>query len=170
MRGQAFDFDNETALPSPKSSLVNGADRVKIGVMSERRIFRDDRILSARGTPLPRGAFPVFLLVVAGSGRAEDRTGVTFAGEVRPLLVGRCLDCHSGEKPAGGLDLSTREGLFQGSESGPVVETGDPDASTLVEMVVEGLMPPERADRLGAGEVDILKGWVRGGPPGRAGR
>ena len=132
-----------------------------MGVMSEHPNGRDGRILPARGTPLPRGVF--LLLLLAGSGRAEDRTGVTFEGEVRPLLVGRCLDCHSGEKPAGGLDLSTREGLFQGSESGPVVEPGDPDASTLVEMVVEGLMPPKKADRLGAGEVAILKGWVKEG-------
>jgi len=94
-----------------------------MGDMSEHQNGRDHRILPARGTRLPRGVLLFCLL--AGVGRAEDRTGVTFEGEVRPLLVGRCLDCHSGEKPAGGLDQTTREGLIKGSESGPVVEPGD---------------------------------------------
>ena len=30
------------------------------------------------------------------------------------IIVENCLDCHSGAKPKGGLDLSTRENLLKG--------------------------------------------------------
>ena len=101
-------------------------------------------------------------LLIAMTG-VEARAGVSFEREVGPLLVARCLDCHSGEKPSGGLDLSTREGLARGAKSGEVVEPGDPEASVLVEAVVEGRMPPKKADRLASKEIDLLERWVREG-------
>ena len=79
----------------------------------------------------------------------------------------RCLDCHSGEKPSGGLDLSTREGLARGAKSGEVVEPGDPDASVLVEAVVEGRMPPKKVDRLASAEVERLSAGFAKGRGGR---
>ncbi|MGE3820307.1 MAG: DUF1549 domain-containing protein, partial [Isosphaeraceae bacterium] len=91
------------------------------------------------------------------------RAGVPFDREIGPLLIARCLDCHSGEKPSGGLDLTTREGLAKGSETGEVVVPGDPEGSLLVEVVAEGLMPPKKADRLRPDEVAALDRWVREG-------
>lgn len=91
------------------------------------------------------------------------RADVSFEREVAPLLVARCLDCHSGEKPSGGLDLTTSTGLARGSKSGEVIERGDPASSLLVEAVAEGRMPPKKADRLARSEVALLERWVREG-------
>lgn len=119
---------------------------------------------SPTGTPgSVLGRVVVIVSIVAGVCRAEDHGTVSFERAVRPLLVSRCLDCHSGETPAGGLNLTTREGLLKGSESGEVVEPGDAGSSVLVEMVENGLMPPKKADRLTAEEKTILKRWIENG-------
>lgn len=104
----------------------------------------------------------ILAMVVLSAGR-DAGAGVSFDREVKPLLVARCLDCHSGEKPSGGLDLTTPEGLARGSESGEVVVPGDPEASLLLEVVDQGIMPPKKADRLAPGEVRLLESWVKEG-------
>ena len=50
---------------------------------------------------------------------------------IRPLLAANCYACH-GESAMGGLRLDTREGFFKGSDAGPIVEPGKPEASTLL--------------------------------------
>ena len=107
--------------------------------------------------------FALALALLAGMSGLEARAGVSFEREVGPLLIARCLDCHSGEKPSGGLDLGSREGLARGAKSGAVVEPGDPSASVLVEAVAEGRMPPKKAERLASPDVDLLERWVREG-------
>ncbi len=108
---------------------------------------------------------PAIVLVVVAAivDRTKAADAVSFERDVRPLLVARCLDCHSGETPAGGLDLTTREGVLKGSENGEVVEPGDPGSSVLVDMVENGLMPPKKADRLTTREQVILKDWIKAG-------
>ena len=62
------------------------------------------------------------LLLLPTSGRGADAPSPEhlrfFESEVRPLLVRRCLECHSAEKTKGGLRLDSRAGMLQGGESG----------------------------------------------------
>src|SRR5262245_37234516 len=58
-----------------------------------------------------------------------------FRDEIQPLLATNCLACHNAKTRQGGLDLSSREGLLKGSEHGPVVVPGNPDASQLYKLV-----------------------------------
>ena len=46
-----------------------------------------------------------------------------FENKIRPLLVNNCYKCHSShaEKVKGDLLLDSREGVFRGGESGPVI-------------------------------------------------
>ena len=57
---------------------------------------------------------------------AADRGGSPndFDATVAPILVRRCLDCHSGADPKGKLDLSRRASAFAGGESGPAIVAG----------------------------------------------
>src|SRR6266566_1856092 len=70
-----------------------------------------------------------------------DRATITerdFDRTVAPLLIRRCLDCHSGPKPKGGLDLSRRRSAWGGGESGDAIVPGKPGESLVWEYVDGG--------------------------------
>src|SRR4051812_43043187 len=64
-----------------------------------------------------------------------------FEKKIQPIFVNNCFKCHSeagtrdGGKIKGGLRLDTREGLFKGGDSGPVISPGKPEASLLIKAV-----------------------------------
>jgi len=74
-----------------------------------------------------------FVSCLRGGAPARDDTGtaVPFDKEVAPLLVARCLDCHGGSKPRGGLDLSRQKAARGGGDSGPAIVPGNAAASLL---------------------------------------
>jgi len=76
----------------------------------------------------------VFLLANLHAAETETNDPAsTFERDIANLFVTRCLTCHSANKPAGGLDLTTREALLAGGESGAALEPGNPDGSYLIE-------------------------------------
>ncbi|HVU88880.1 MAG TPA: DUF1553 domain-containing protein [Pirellulales bacterium] len=88
----------------------------------------------------------------------------TFAKEIAPLLVSRCLGCHAGADPAGGLNLTSRDHALAGGESGTAIVAGKPEESPLLARVRDGEMPPEdKGPRLTEGEVAALKTWIAAG-------
>lgn len=95
---------------------------------------------------------------------AEDDS--FFEKQVRPLLVKRCYECHSGTKTNGGLALDSQVGWQRGGESGPAITPGKPESSLLVKAInYDGLeMPPESAGgKLSAAEITVLTEWVKQG-------
>ncbi|MFY8073496.1 MAG: c-type cytochrome domain-containing protein, partial [Pirellula sp.] len=58
-----------------------------------------------------------------------------FEAKVRPILVQRCYECHSGDQTNGGLRLDYREGLIKGGDSGPAIESGEPQGSLLLRAI-----------------------------------
>jgi hypothetical protein len=88
---------------------------------------------------------------------------VDFDGRVAPVLIRRCLDCHSGAEPKGGLDLSRREAAMRGGDSGEAIAPGKPDESLLWEYVGDGTMPPKGKGTLSADEKGVLRDWIAAG-------
>jgi mono/diheme cytochrome c family protein len=89
-----------------------------------------------------------------------------FERHVRPLLVGKCQECHGPEKQKGGLRLDSRDAVLSGGESGPAIVPGDPTKSRLVQAVgyADTLrMPPKQ--KLSAEQVATLTSWVKMGAP-----
>src|SRR5262249_28415008 len=78
-----------------------------------------------------------------------------------PLLSQRCLDCHSGAKPKGGLDLGRRQAALAGGKSGTALVPGKPEESLLWQYIEGDKMPPKKP--LPAAEKAILKGWIATG-------
>src|SRR4051812_34235566 len=83
--------------------------------------------------------------------RGEDREGIElFERSIRPVLVGRCSECHGAgvKAPKGGLALDTPLGILKGGDSGPAIVPGDPEASLLIQAIRyaddELKMPPKR--------------------------
>jgi cytochrome c553 len=109
------------------------------------------------------------LMAVAAPAAAADDAGVEyFEKEVRPILVARCFECHSGKiaKPKGGLRLDSLAAATMGGDTGPAIVPGKPKESLLVDAINYGelyQMPPK--SRLPAAEVAILTRWVEIGAP-----
>jgi hypothetical protein len=96
----------------------------------------------------------------------EAPVKVDFEKDVAPLLLARCLECHSRPESAGKLNLTSAAGLVAGGESGPVVVAGQPAKSLLLERVRSGEMPPPRQGKerpLPAAEQQLLQRWIEQG-------
>ena len=109
---------------------------------------------------------PLALAAVSVAARADDEVAY-FETHIRPLLVKRCLSCHSEAEGVteGDLSLDTRLGWQEGGSSGPAVVVGEPEASLLMRAVryddPDLQMPPDR--KLAAEEIAVLETWIRRG-------
>ncbi|QDT11276.1 DUF1553 domain-containing protein [Planctomycetes bacterium K23_9] len=76
-----------------------------------------------------------------------------FENKIRPVLVQHCYECHAAgaDEVGGALLLDSKQGMVVGGDSGPVLESGNADASVLVaamryessEMPPSGKLPDE---------------------------
>jgi len=101
------------------------------------------------------------LALWAGFAQADDSL---FRQRVAPILETRCLSCHDGSKPKGGLSLATSKQFRDGGESGPVVIAGKPDESLLVEYISgdEPVMPKD-SDPLASSDIALIRAWIERG-------
>lgn len=97
---------------------------------------------------------------------ADAAAAEHFEKHVRPILIRRCYECHSGVNAKGGLLLDTKAGWQRGGDGGPAVVPAKPSESPLVAAIqYEGLeMPPkEKGGKLPAEEIAALVKWVETG-------
>src|SRR5438034_822068 len=74
---------------------------------------------------------------------AAEAEKVSYARQIKPILVDNCLECHSTEDHKGGLDATTVASLMKGGKKAtPSLTPGKPDASPLVEYL-RGLREPQ---------------------------
>jgi mono/diheme cytochrome c family protein len=93
-----------------------------------------------------------------------------FETQVQPLLKAHCLACHGGEKKIkGGLDLTSREKLLKGGDTGPAINLEKANDSLLLQALRhEDLkMPPK--GKLSQAQIDVFTKWVEMGLPYPAG-
>ncbi len=101
---------------------------------------------------------------------AATKEGVEFFEKhIRPILVEKCYDCHSGQADVaqGELLLDSREGIAAGGRGGAIITAGDPEQSRLIQAIrwtdLDLQMPP--SDQLSDREIAALEQWVRMGAP-----
>ena len=107
-------------------------------------------------------------IVVLSSLIAADPESVDFARDVAPVLRDRCLACHA-ESAKGGLQLTRREQLLTGGDSGPAIVVGDSEHSLLVTRIAaakdsDEKMPPD-GSRLSIEQVSKIRRWIDAGAP-----
>ena len=89
-----------------------------------------------------------------------------FESKIRPLLAAKCLECHGPTNQEAGLRIDSRSALLKGSEKYPVVVSGQPDQSPLIqalEQTSDLKMPPD--DKLSADQVEAFRQWIKMGLP-----
>ena len=103
---------------------------------------------------------------------ADEQADEFFEKQVRPILISRCFDCHSGKladgakEPKGNLRLDSLEAAKKGGDTGPAVVPGNLKESLLVDAINYGQlyqMPPKT--KLPAEEIATLTKWVEMGAP-----
>src|SRR5437763_17149704 len=125
---------------------------------------------------LDRWSVPLFAAAaLAGLGSVSTSCGADaptaeqakfFEGRVLPVLKANCFACHGGEKKIkGGLNLSSRDGLLKGGDTGPAVDLAKPRDSLLHKAIqYQDLeMPPK--GKLPQAQIDVLTKWIEMGLP-----
>jgi len=114
--------------------------------------------------PLLSRKFVVFaaLLGCTSSWSAD----VDYVKDVRPILREHCVKCHGAEKREGGLRLDIKKWVFEGGDSGVVLNLEKPEESELIYRVEtddeDDIMPP-KGEHLTKAQVEVLKQWIAGG-------
>ncbi len=104
-----------------------------------------------------------FCTSVAGPLPSAKAADAVYERQVKPMMTANCVRCHSARKNKGGLDLSTREKLLLGGDSGPAVTAGKPKESMLLEVLLpkgKPHMPPKK--QLRPAEIASLSKWIEG--------
>lgn len=118
------------------------------------------------------GLLIVLILAISAwplSAQDTDTAGFEFFEKsVRPILVKRCYECHSGERTKGGLALDSRAGWQKGGDDGPSIVPGKPDESSLIDAInyrSHEMPPKDKGGKLPDDEIAILTEWVTRGAP-----
>jgi mono/diheme cytochrome c family protein len=94
-----------------------------------------------------------------------------FVDKVGPILRNKCAQCHgAADLEEAELDVTGREALLKGGESGPVtVVPKEPKESLLYRAVRRDdpdlAMPPDESEALSKDEVEAVRAWIAEGAP-----
>jgi hypothetical protein len=129
---------------------------------------------------VPSAAAVALALVVQAEGKkskvdtsklppASDKQGVTYVGDIKPILDKSCTKCHGTEKQKGKLRLDSLAAALKGGEDGKVIEPGKSAESLLVHNVShlgdeDNWMPPPgnkaKIPQLTAAQIGLIRAWI----------
>ncbi|MBL8808911.1 MAG: PSD1 domain-containing protein [Planctomycetaceae bacterium] len=130
------------------------------------------RFALTASTTLHWGAAVVAMLVLHGVAMALQSSDTQehleyFEKSVRPILVQRCVKCHSTDGAAthGELNLESSDGIGVGGSRGALFDGEMPDKSLLLQAVeyrnTQLQMPPD--GKLPESELQVLRQWIHSG-------
>jgi mono/diheme cytochrome c family protein len=100
---------------------------------------------------------------------ASDKSGVTYAADIKSIFEKSCIKCHGPEKQKGKLRLDSLAAALKGGEDGKVVEVGDSAKSMLVHNVAHVgdedmfMPPPDNKDKippLTKEQIGLIRAWI----------
>ena len=96
---------------------------------------------------------------------AAESGGTLFSEYVSPTLRAHCASCHNSQLKKGGLDLSSRDAMLQGGDSGPAILPGKSAESLLYQLITRQRQPamPYKSDPLPREAVEQIARWIDAG-------
>lgn len=101
---------------------------------------------------------------------AADKTGVTYAADIKPIFDASCVKCHSGDHPKARLHMDTLAGVLKGTKEGKIVLAGDSANSFIVKSVAhlttdsDAWMPPQHnkagIKELTPEQIGLIRAWI----------
>jgi hypothetical protein len=118
--------------------------------------------LVATAAPAPAAAKPSGTRPRPGAPAPAAGGGVDFARDIAPIFVARCNGCHV-RGSQGGLNIGTYANLMAGTNGNLiVVRPGQGQASTIVQKMVDGEMPPS-GNQVPQQEIAKIVQWINEG-------
>ena len=96
------------------------------------------------------------------------KVGTTlFQKTIRPALDEHCVRCHGGEKTRAGFDLTSRDLLLKGGDTGAAVDLEKPDSSFLLAVLRHEEEPfmPTKKPKLDQQLLAAIAKWIEFGVP-----
>jgi mono/diheme cytochrome c family protein len=109
----------------------------------------------------PCSLIAALLLVTPAPARDID-----YLRDVKPIFKKHCYSCHGSLKQEGSLRVDTAAAMARGGDSGPAIESGNPDSSYLLSRITdeaESTRMPQESAAMSAQEVAIITAWVEQG-------
>ncbi len=100
---------------------------------------------------------------------ASDKTGLSYATDIKPILDKACIKCHGAQKPKAKLRLDGLEGALKGSADGKVILPSNSAGSLLIHCVAHAgkpdtYMPPPKNKAnippLTKEEIGLIRAWI----------
>src|SRR5438046_642022 len=100
---------------------------------------------------------------------ASTKTGLTYAGDIKPIFDASCIKCHGEQKPKAKLRLDNLEGILKGGEDGKVVQPGNSAKSGLLVNIAhlgdeDDFMPPPKnklgLKKLTDEQIGLVRAWI----------
>ncbi len=109
---------------------------------------------------------PISTLLTADL-HASSVDSVFYREKIKPVFTKNCLGCHNASVSQGGLDITNRESLLKGGESGPAIQAGNSEASTLYKLINHSEQPgmPFKGKKLSDETIALIAEWINGGAP-----
>ena len=89
------------------------------------------------------------------SAKCDVTTVATFSGDVLPLLNSKCISCHSGTSPSGGIKLNTYSEAMKYVNDGSLMGSIEHDP---------GFSPmPKNGSKMSACQIRQFQSWIDAG-------
>src|SRR6266446_8073916 len=98
---------------------------------------------------------------------------VRYDKDIEPILVNKCMFCHSGPVKEAKLDMANYETLMKGGKSGPPIIAGKSAESLLIKRAgktEKPFMPPKSDEPLTPEELALIKLWIDQGAKAPSGQ
>ncbi len=107
-------------------------------------------------------------LALAFTCSASHADPVTYDRNISAIFKAKCVQCHGGLIPQGGLKLNSLKNLKKGGKSGQVILPGNAEGSLMVSQFFlpesdPKRMPPMGAPQLTDVEIEQIRDWIDAG-------
>lgn len=147
--------------PDEAEKLLNDVEQKLRAIVTAASIMETDKAVA----PLFKQIELKKLALNRKKGGPAGTSGISFVGEVAPILTANCVRCHANGNAKGGLRLDTFAGLEQGGSSGPLAIAKNANSSLIMERLIatDDSRMPKGGAPLKQVDVQKIAQWINDG-------
>ena len=116
---------------------------------------------------MPDGLRNLLRLEPSRATSASADPSTFYGARIQPIFTARCITCHGEDKHKGNLRLDSYRALMRGGKDGPVIQTGNTQASNLFRRITlpasDDDFMPRGKQPLSADQVKMIELWIGAG-------